>query len=77
MEGLGAKWAEGIEPVPEREIGAVTEMDQEVEKRWLVEAGQAAQSSISTTYEDHKEAVHRGFEEQIEVAEIKIQRETE
>lgn len=43
MEGLGAKWAEGIEPVPEREIGAVTEMDQEVGKGWLVEAGQAAQ----------------------------------
>ena len=42
MEGLGASWAKGIEPVPEREIGAVTDMDQEIEKRWLVAAYQAA-----------------------------------
>jgi hypothetical protein len=42
VEGLGARWAKGIEPVPEREIGAVTDIDQEVEKRWLVAAHQAA-----------------------------------
>lgn len=43
VEGLGAKWAKGIEPVAEREIGAATDMDQEVKRRWLVAANQAAQ----------------------------------
>ncbi len=43
VEGVGAKWAKGIEPVPEREIGAATDRDQEIEKRWLVATRQASQ----------------------------------
>jgi ATP-dependent helicase/nuclease subunit A len=43
VEGSGAEWAKGIEPVPEREIVVATDMDQQIEKRWLAAADRAAE----------------------------------